>query len=254
MNERQGQAEACYAMNYTNNKTTELDGAVCGRLEPLVRHLSADVTVVLGDCLTIDLPKADAVISDPPYGMKLNTDNSRFSGGDITSQAKRGSGIGTGEGKPILNDDKPFDPAPWLGFDAVVLWGVNHFSARVPVGTTLVWIKRLDHAFGSFLSDAEVAWMKGGHGVYCRRDLTLNAEAKTRVHPTQKPVGIMAWCMERAKVPEGGLVLDPYMGSGTTGIACIRTGRRFFGVEIDPRYFDAACERLTRELAQGRIF
>ena len=106
-----------------------------------------NVTLWHGDCREWS-GKADAVISDPPYGMNLDTDNSRFSGGHVASQAKRGNGIGTGEGKPILNDDKPFDPAPWLDFPAVVMWGVNHFAARVPVGTTLVWIKRLDPAFG----------------------------------------------------------------------------------------------------------
>lgn len=96
--------------------------------------------------------------------------------------------------------------------------------------------------------------MKGGHGVYCKRDLTLNGETSTRAHPTQKHVPLMAWCMERAKVAEGDTVLDPYMGSGTTGIACIRTGRKFIGIEKDRKYFDAACDRLDRELAQGRLF
>lgn len=219
-----------------------------------VRHLSPDVTVYRDDCRDVLKIDADAVISDPPYGMNLNTDNSRFSGGHAASVARRGTGIGTAEGRPILHDDEPFDPAPWLDYERVVLWGVNHFGSRVPVGTTLVWLKRNDQAFGSFLSDAEIAWMKGGHGIYCKRDLTLNGETATRAHPTQKPVPLMAWCMEKAKVPEGGIVLDPYMGSGTTGIACIRTGRKFIGIEKDPKYFDAACERLTRELAQGRLF
>ncbi len=83
-----------------------------------------------------------------------------------------------------------------------------------------------DEAFGSFLSDAEEAWMKGGHGIYCKRDLSITGEAKTRIHPTQKPVPLMAWCMDKAKVPEGATVLDPYMGSGSTIIAAIRTGRK----------------------------
>jgi DNA modification methylase len=119
------------------------------------------------------------------------------------------------------------------------------------VGTKLIWIKRLDDAFGSFLSDAEEAWMKGGHGLYCKRDLTMNAEAKTRQHPCQKPVPLMAWCMEKAKVPEGATVLDPYMGSGTTAIACLRTGRNFIGIELDPDYFQIACDRIDREVRQG---
>ena len=210
------------------------------------------VLLLHGDCREWS-GKADAVVSDPPYGMNLDTDNSRFSGGHVASQAKRGNGIGTGEGKPILNDDKPFDPAPWLDFPAVVMWGVNHFAARVPVGTTLVWIKRNDPAFGTFLSDAELAWMKGGCGVYCRRDLSLQGESSDRLHPTQKPVGLMSWCMERAKVPEGATVLDPYAGSGTTLIAALETGRKAIGIEIDERWVEVARRRLERWHAQGRL-
>jgi site-specific DNA-methyltransferase (adenine-specific) len=58
----------------------------------------------------------------------------------------------------------------------------------------------------------------------------------------------MAWCMDVAKVLSGATVLDPYMGSGTTGIACLRTGRNFIGIEIDPRYYATACERMAREV------
>ncbi len=214
-----------------------------------------DATLYLGDCLKIlpHLSGISAVITDPPYGMNLNTDNSRFSGGNTASVLKRGRGKGTANGAPILHDDEPFDPSPWLNFDKVVLWGVNHFGQRVPVGTQLVWIKRFDKAFGSFLSDAEIAWMKGGHGVYCKRDLTLNGEALTRVHPTQKPVPLMAWCMEKAKVPEGATVLDPFCGSGSTGVACIQTGRKFIGIELDPDYFAIACRRIEAAQRQTRL-
>ena len=74
-----------------------------------------------------------------------------------------------------------------------------------------------------------------------------------KLHPTQKPVGLMAWCMDRAKVPDGGVVLDPYMGSGTTGVAAIETGRRFIGIEFVREYFDRACERIDQAQAQGRL-
>ena len=96
--------------------------------------------------------------------------------------------------------------------------------------------------------------MKGGHGVYCFRDLSMTAEALAREHPTQKPVPLMRWCMDRAKVQPGETVLDPFMGSGTTGVACIRTGRKFIGIEIDEGYFQIARKRLENELAQGRLF
>jgi len=214
------------------------------------------VTLYLGDSLAIaaTLKGVDAVISDPPYGMNLDTDNSRFSGGNTASVAKRGNGIGTGNGKGIIDDDKPFDPSPWLEYPKVVLFGSNHFGARLPVGTKLLWIKRRDEAFGSFLSDAEEAWMKGGHGIYCKRDLTMNGEALTRCHPCQKPVPLMAWVMDKAKVPEGATVLDPYMGSGSTIIAAIRTGRRAIGIELDPTHYATAVARIKNELAQGDLF
>ena len=64
---------------------------------------------------------------------------------------------------------------------------MNHFAARLPVGTTLIWLKRYDNAFGTFLSDAEIAWEKGGYGVYCFRDVSMQGESNNKKHPTQKP-------------------------------------------------------------------
>lgn len=206
----------------------------------------------LGDCrdLMHELYSVDAVITDPPYGMSWNPDSTRFSGGE--SSTERGRGI---EWAPIEGDDESFDPAPWLHFPHVVLFGSNHYGERLPVGSTLVWIKKNEQSFGTFLSDAEIAWMKGGHGVYCKRDCSMNGAGANfpKLHPTQKPVAIMAWCMERAKVPTGARVVDPYMGSGTTGIACIRTGRKFIGIEKDPTHFATAVERIRRELIQSTL-
>lgn len=245
-------------MNDTANivmpESAEPESGAAVRLHRFVRGHN-QVTIYLGDCLEIapTLTGVDAVISDPPYGMNLDTDNSRFSGGNTASVARRGNGIGTGGGKGIIGDAEPFDPTPWLDYPAVVLFGSNHYAQRLPVGTTLVWLKRHDAGFGSFLSDAEIAWMKGGHGVYAKRDLSMNSEALTRCHPCQKPVPLMAWVMERAKVPTGATVLDPYMGSASTGIACLRTNRNFIGIEKDPEHFKTACARLERECNQGAL-
>jgi len=210
------------------------------------------VNLHLGDCLDVmrGLPdnSVDAVVTDPPYGMRWDTNSKRFSGGAPASQAKRGAGRDYGEG--VVGDDTSFDPSPWLAFPRVVMFGFHHFAARLPVGSVLVWIKRNDSAFGSFLSDAELAWMKGGHGVYCRRDLSMFAEARSRVHPTQKPVSLMEWCLDMAKVPEGATVLDPFMGSGTTGVACVRTGRNFIGIEIDETYYRIAEKRIAEAQMQ----
>ena len=159
----------------------------------------------------------------------------------------------------MIGDDKPFDPSPWLAYSRVVLFGYNHFAQRLPVGTTLVWLKKSERLYGKFLSDAELAWMKGGHGVYVygkqfppsvRAAEHAGAADTFTAHPTQKPIGLMRWVMERAKVPADALVLDPYMGSGTTGVACIHTGRRFVGIEIDPTHYATACRRIENALAQ----
>jgi site-specific DNA-methyltransferase (adenine-specific) len=208
------------------------------------KGIHGTATLMMGDCLKMLPIDADAIVSDPPYGMDWNPTTTRFNGGNNPEQRS----AGRNDHDPVLNDDQPFDPSPWLNYPAVVLFGSNHFAQRLPVGTTLVWLKRLDAGFGSFLSDAELAWMKGGHGVYCKRDLSMNAEALTRCHPTQKPASIMAWCMEMAKVPKGATVLDPYMGVASTGIACLRTGRNFIGIEIDPKHFETACARMAREI------
>ena len=214
-------------------------------------------TLHLGDCLEymrgMDAGSVDAVITDPPYGMNLDTDNTRFSGGNVASIYKRGNSIGTANGRPIIGDDKPFDPSPFLDFKRVILWGFNHFAQRLPVGTTLVWVKRLDPAFGSFLSDAELAWMKGGHGVYCMRDLSLTAETRDRKHPTQKPLPLMRWCIELITQP-GDTIFDPFMGSGTTGVACMQLGRNFIGCEIDQTYFSIAERRIRDAAAQPALF
>lgn len=209
----------------------------------------------LGDCTEIipTLERVDAVVTDPPYGIALNTDNSRFSGGNTASVARRGNGVGTAAGRPIQGDKGPFDPTHLLSFPGEkIIWGWNNFPDALPRGACLVWLKRNDGAFGSFLSDAELAWMSKGHGVYCLRDLSNNANANWRVHPTQKPLPLMEWCL--GFLPKAEVVLDPYMGSASTGVACVKAGRRFIGIEIDEGYFGAACDRIRKAYAQPDMF
>jgi len=207
------------------------------------------ITIFHGDCLEVlagmDNPRFDAVIADPPYGMNWNTDTTRFSGGD------QRRGRGRGDWGDIVNDDCPFDPAPWLQYPHVILWGCNHFAQRLPVGTTLVWIKKGEHLYGTFLSDAELAWMKGGHGVYVftKRFATqarANEGGGRCLHPNQKPIALMEWCIEKCKVPAAGVLLDPFMGVGTTLVAARNLGRRAVGIEIEERYCRAAVERLRQ--------
>lgn len=195
------------------------------------------VTIYHGDSLELGLSieTPAAIVSDPPYGMDWDTDTTRFSGGK--QKVKRGR-----VAPSVAGDSEPFDPSPWLDFPEVILFGSNHYAQRLPVGTTLVWVKRNDGAYGSFLSDAEVAWMKGGHGVYCYRD--VRGFGRTN-HPTEKPVGLMRWCIQRTKSP---LVIDPFMGSGSTLVAAKSLGRRSIGIEIEERYCEVAAQRCSQEV------
>ena len=218
-------------------------------------QLSDSVTLYCGDCREIlpTLGKVDAVISDPPYGMAWDTNSKRFSGGN----RERQRGPGRSDYPEIVGDAVPFDPSRWLAYPEVILWGANHFGARLPVGSTLVWIKKGAHLFGTWLSDAEIGWQKGGHGVYCKEasfpppSRIAENDGRLAAHPTQKPIDLMMWCVQRTK---GRTILDPYMGSGTTGVACVRLGRRFIGIEIEPKYFDIACRRIANETKQARLF
>lgn len=220
------------------------------------KEIIGDATLYLGDCRAVvpTLYGFDAVVTDPPYGVALDTDNRRFSGGHSGHRRKAGGGgVGTAGGRGIVGDASPFDPAWLVALTGdKIIWGWNNYPDALPRGACLVWLKKLDGAFGSFLSDAELAWFSRGSGVYCRRDTSNNAIANERVHPTQKPVGLMSWCLDF--VPKATRVLDPYMGSGTTGVACAMKGVAFTGVEIDEVYFDAACRRIEAVYKQPRLF
>jgi site-specific DNA-methyltransferase (adenine-specific) len=216
-------------------------------------------TLYAGDCLALRplIPADASIISDVPYGMDWDTDSTRFSGGSAKHNRHRGQG--RDDWGAIEEDAQPFDPAPWLGFPRVVLFGANHYAARLPVGTTLVWLKKTDRLFGTFLSDAEIAWMKGGHGVYCfrkqfpppTRAMEAGLSGGHPGHPTQKPIDLMAWCMDRAKVPADGLVCDPYCGSGSTGVAALRRGGTFIGFEKVSAHLATSARRLAEAEAGG---
>ena len=209
--------------------------------------LSDTITIINADCHEWS-GVADAVISDPPYGMDWI-----FTGQGSGTNAQGGKNSVT-KGQRIEGDAEDFDPAPWLLFPRVVLWGFHHYPQHLERGTVLVWVKKYFDAWDTFLSDADLAWMKGGCGVYLSATINPAKFQAEKVHPTQKPVELMSWCMDKAKVDTGATVLDPYMGSGTTGIACIRTGRRFIGIEIDEQHYQTARKRLMAELAQTNLF
>lgn len=215
------------------------------------------IRIYLGDCREI-LPtlvlgsapeKFDLLLTDPPYGMGWASDNAtRFT--PATGERAR---MRTNRDR-VAGDDEPFDPAHLLSLGVpLILWGANHFAQRLPVGTTLVWIKRNDAAFGTFLSDAEIGWKSGGHGVYCRRDISERGGANVagrpspwRLHPTQKPVALMSWCL--SFFPEAKTVIDPYMGSGPVAKACKDRGLKYVGIELVEKYCEIAAKRLAQEV------
>lgn len=216
------------------------------------------VTLYLGDSLAIapTLQGVDACITDPPYGILKSADwsktgQSREVSADMNQSGKNWGKIewDTRQKTLAIRHDVP-----------CVVWGGNFYASDLPEsGAWLCFNKRGGGKPSAMhFGDCELAWTNGkGCSV---RMFSLMWHGKGRwakepiIHPTQKPVELMAWCMEQAKVPEGALVLDPYMGSGTTGIACIRTGRRFVGIEKDPTHYATALERITNELRQGDLF
>lgn len=195
--------------------------------------------VVCGDCMDEGVVErvegetvVDLLLTDPPYGVNWDTDYTRFTTAYGTKRIKHA---------PIVNDDSPFDPAPWLNYPQVILWGANWYCQHIPMGTWLVWDKW--HLGGAaWLSDAELAWQKGKRGVYLYAEVVQGAHRKERaMHPTQKPVGLMEWCINRCENVK--VVFDPFLGSGTTLIACENLGRVCRGIEIDPRYVGVCLER-----------
>lgn len=213
-----------------------------------------DATLYLGDCMEIlpTLPKVDAVITDPPYGI-LNLAGDVA--GAVVRKSPRQMGSGTLKNRLLNQSNVEWDVAPSAeAFDLLrsmsqwqIIWGGNYFPLP-PARAILVWDK--EQPWENF-SQVELAWSN------LNRPAAIFKESATRgtpdkVHPTQKPLSLMAWCV--AFVPDGAVVVDPYMGSGTTGVACANLGRQFIGIEREPKYFDIACRRIEQAANQGQLF
>lgn len=202
-----------------------------------------NATLYLGDCREIvpSLHGVDAVITDPPYGINW---------------------------KPRVNhqdqpwiDDKEFDPSPFLRLGVWHLfWGAQYFADKLPVSESwATWVKRpIDFDFskdGRTYATTELAWSDWGKSrfkclVWDGGKRAGTTENRDFSHPSQKPVEVMEWC-----IPDGAeTILDPYMGSGTTGVACHNLSRKFIGIEIEPEYFDIACKRVEQAQRQPRLF
>jgi DNA modification methylase len=129
-----------------------------------------------------------------------------------------------------------------------IIWGGNYFDLP-PQRGWLIW----DKIVREFTSGhAELAWTNLDQPIRAMNYAHAQLASEGKFHPTQKPLPLMEWCL--SFVPSAKTILDPFMGSGTTGVACMNMGRRFIGIEIDPKYFDIACERIEDAQRQARMF
>jgi len=209
-----------------------------------------------GDCREIlpTLPGCDLILTDPPYGI----------GADAAAHKASGNVVGHGHRRVAKRayaatewDSEP--PPDWF-FGLMIckgkyqiIFGGNYYTLP-PCKGPLVWDKQND---GNNFADAELAWNNLGCPVRIKRHLWngfARAGNEERFdHPTQKPVPVMEWAI--AQAPDDVVtVCDPFMGSGTTGVACVNLGKQFTGIERDRKYFDIACERIARAQAQERLF
>ena len=197
-----------------------------------------DATLMHGDCLEIlpTLDKVDAVVTDPPYGL-----GERWSGG-------------TWGANPMYADAKQWDVAVSQQTinslidkaAASIIWGWNYY-AMPPSRCWLSWRKSSQM---ETMADFELAWTSLDRPA---KEILENRNPDgKRDHPTQKPIRVMEWTL--GFVENAECILDPFMGSGTTGVACANLGRKFIGIEIERKYFDIACERIDAAYAQGRLF
>jgi DNA modification methylase len=209
------------------------------------KEVIGDCTLYLGDCMDIlpHLEKADACLTDPPYGY---TDfNITRTGGPWSKKYQRDNSINEWDFKP---SKECFDMILSCSEDQII-WGGNYFTENLKNNRGfLIWHKKtISESFS--MAMAEYAW------------ISMNINAKVfhfapqdpeRAHPTQKPVALMKWCL--GFLPDSETILDPFTGSGTTGVACVKLGRKFIGIELDEKYFDIACKRIEEAYLQPDMF
>lgn len=197
----------------------------------------------------------DAVITDPPYGLG-NKHNG--GGGGAKSTWKHKSEVAKS-----FDMQRPSKEA----FDLMrniaaiqVFWGGNYFADILPPSMGwLAWDKGLE---GFSTSDFELAWTSRNNAARriryaCgnERGFAPRSQEDSKFinsHPTQKPVVVMQWTIQQVGSPQA--IVDPYMGSGSTGVAAANMGLSFTGIERDRKYFDIACERIDRAQQQGKLF
>ena len=208
-----------------------------------------------GDCREIlpALPQFDLILTDPPYGI----------GADTAAHKASGNVVGHGHRRVAKRAyeqtewDSETPPDWFIGLMLAkakhkIIFGGNYY-ALPPTSCVLVWDKKTN---GNF-ADCELAWTNLPKAVR-RIEWLWNGFARdgneTRYdHPTQKPLGVIEWALSQAP-DDVRSTCDPFMGSGTTGVACAKLGKAFTGIERERKYFDIACERIARAQAQGQLF
>jgi DNA modification methylase len=194
----------------------------------------AKYTLFQGDCYEYlkTISAVDAIVTDPPYGINAN----KMTLGSGKKQFQRGDewDIERPDMKPFLSVCK-----------FVCVWGGNYFTDVLPpTNRWLIWHKKND---GLSFSEAGMAWTNYSKNV---RVYHRHWSGEQKEHPTQKPLHVMSWVLSQLP-PEVKIVFDPFMGSGTTGVACMQMGIDFIGCEINPDYYAIAEKRISEAASQG---
>ena len=211
-----------------------------------------DQRLILGDCLEVmrEIEGNYSGVTDPPYGIGLANGFGGFGGfgKPIARKQYRGDWDNVVPSAKIFN--------AFLSItDFAVIFGGNYFTDSLPVGKQwLVWDKK--NTMPTF-SDCELAWTNFNRKSVKLLTYEYNGligKREKRVHPTQKPVEVMIWAIEKFPRDSGNHILDPFMGSGTTLVACAKLGRKGTGIELDPEYFEIACKRVEEAYRQADMF
>ena len=200
-----------------------------------------DCTLIHGDCREVlpTLGRFDAVITDPPYGIGEHGGSFRGRKGQNIRVLEN---LGWDKERPA----KEIFELMLQAADHQIIWGGNYFADFLPPSKGWLYWQKL---MGGDFADGELAWTSRDKAL---REFTKCPKGQGAEHPTQKPVALMAWCVEF--FPNAASILDPFMGSGTTGVACVQLGRKFTGIERERKYFDIAVSRIDRALSQRKLF
>lgn len=227
----------------------------------------SDVTLHLGDCLEVMRSMADksvdAVITDPPYGVRVGANDKGGYGG---KRAKERSVIGCyDDSREYLLGliDKFLPEARRISNSVAVCAGIRTLMAYPQPEWIIAWVYENKFRFSPYGFNNWTPILCYGKDPYqqkrngcaplaVKEDILFdNTPPEKNGHPTPKPVSFMQKMILRFSTSEGDTILDPFMGSGTTGVACVQTGRNFIGIEIDPTYF-AIAERRIKD-AQAHV-